>query len=641
MTVIAAFWRHDRNDDGADGESSRACRKMLTAQERFVSTETELLASDGVALGRRPHPLLPEDRHDRGPVRFADDRCIMVADIRLDDRADLARALGIAERRAAEMSDTALLAEAWERWGDRTPDRLVGDFALAVWDGARRTLTLARDPLGQKPLFYHEGGGLVAASSMPCGLHALAEVPRRAEIGRAAQFLALIPEAGPDSFFEGVKRVEPGHVVTIDASGASSRRYWPGAIAPVRFARDEDYAQALRERFDAAVEARLRGCGAVVATHLSGGLDSSSVAATAARMMPAGGRVAAFTAVPRAGYDGPVAQGRIADEWAAASATAALYPQIVHRAIRSDRDPVAALDETLHLYERPFPNLGNAGWWHAANAAARAAGASVLLTGELGNMTISYAGHEALPELLARGDARGFARLARALAQGGASPRSLAARALGPFLPQALWALAGRARGTRTPIHEVAGLRASVDLGDPRFGGAGTNLHARPPRRARDARLRGLGWADPGPFNKGTLGGWGIDVRDPTSDRRVIEYCLAVPAEQFILNGRPRSLARRAFADRLPPEVVGETRLGFQAADWFETMGAARGEIAAELNRIAASPAAAELIDVARLRRLVDDWPTGEWETEPILTAYRSTLLRGLAAGHFLRNVGE
>ena len=65
-----------------------------------------------------------------------------------------------------------------------------------------------------------------------------------------------------------------------------------------------------------------------------------------------------------------------------------------------------------------------------------------------------------------------------------------------------------------------------------------------------------MSWGDRGNFNKGVLATHGLDVRDPTADRRVLEYCLAIPPEQFILGGVPRSLARRAFADRLPAAVL-------------------------------------------------------------------------------------
>src|SRR5439155_11182972 len=98
----------------------------------------------------------------------------------------------------------------------------------------------------------------------------------------------------------------------------------------------------------------------------------------------------------------------------------------------------------------------------------------------------------------------------------------------------------------------------------------GGDFTFRPWRDGIALRLASINWIDPGNYNKGTLGGWGIDVRDPTADRRLIEFCLSVPTEQFFRGGVLRALGRDALADRVPPEVLNETRRGLQAADWHE-----------------------------------------------------------------------
>src|SRR6185369_14173202 len=105
-------------------------------------------------------------------------------------------------------------------------------------------------------------------------------------------------------------------------------------------------------------------------------------------------------------------------------------------------------------------------------------------------------------------------------------------------------------------------------------------------------RLWALQRTDPGTCRKGGLGGWQIDARDPTADVRLLEFCLAVPMEQFLRNGEKRALARSALADRLPQQVLEEPRRGLQVADWHEELTAARDFVAEELNRLEACPAA-------------------------------------------------
>jgi asparagine synthase (glutamine-hydrolysing) len=142
---------------------------------------------------------------------------------------------------------------------------------------------------------------------------------------------------------------------------------------------------------------------------------------------------------------------------------------------------------------------------------------------------------------------------------------------------------------------------------------------------------------DLGTFNKATLGGWRIDMRDPTADRRLVEFCLSVPTGQFMRDGVQRALPRRALADRLPQAVIDQRLRGYQAADWHVALTAIRDDLGTEIGRLEACGPAARALDLPRLRRLLAEWPTSGWERDEIMQPYRLALLRGLAAGHFLR----
>jgi asparagine synthase (glutamine-hydrolysing) len=150
-------------------------------------------------------------------------------------------------------------------------------------------------------------------------------------------------------------------------------------------------------------------------------------------------------------------------------------------------------------------------------------------------------------------------------------------------------------------------------------------------------RLWALNRTDIGNGRKATLGGWGIDIRDPTADRRLIEFCLSVPTEQFFRNGVPRALARAALADRVPAEVLNERRRGLQAVDWHEGTTAAQAQILEEIARLEQNGPAVRALDLPRMRRLAENWPTEGWHREDIIEQYRLALLRGISVGHFLR----
>jgi asparagine synthase (glutamine-hydrolysing) len=236
------------------------------------------------ALGRRLWPLTPEDAFDEGPLTGADGRLLLCADVRLDNRGELAAMLSLPEK-LNRMSDAAIVFAAYQKWGDAAFERLYGAFAVIVWDAERQSLTLARDPLGERPLHYHVANGFIAVASMPKGLHALPTIPYAARTAGMADFLALVPETGSESFFEGVERVPPGHVTVIDRQGSiRTRMHWRPTFDQLHLSTDADYEAAMRTALDEAVACRLRRATGALGSHLSAGLDSSSVTATAARL---------------------------------------------------------------------------------------------------------------------------------------------------------------------------------------------------------------------------------------------------------------------------------------------------------------------------------------------------------------------
>ena len=636
MTALAGLWSFGGRVDAAAG-----CARMLQAQPVYAPAAPVSWSAGRLAMGRRLWTLLPEDRFDRGPA--VSEAGTLVADLRLDNRDELCADLGLSAADARQIADSAVLLKALERWGEAAVERLVGDFAFAWWDAARGRLVLARDFLGQRPLHYHRGDGFFAFASMPKGLHALPEVPYAPDRRTVAEFLALIPETGPETFFEGIEKVRPGDVAVVTPGGVETRRYWDPRPAELRLAKPEDYEEALREQLDRAVAARLRGADGRVAAHLSAGLDSSAVAATAARLLRGdGGRVTAFTAAPREGYRAPRSDRFIADEWPLAAAVAALHDNIEHVRISVPAgSPTAELGRYFYLFERPFLNLCNGVWMTATLDEAKRRRLSVLLTGVFGNASFSYDGMAFLHRLLRGGRLLRLAGETARLKRNGVRLGSIAAQAIGPALPRPLWRAIGRMRGAESGLETTSLLSAdrAAELGvAERAAERGLDLDYRPRGDPHEARLWMLRRVDQGNYKKGTLGGWGVDLRDPAADRRLVEFCLSVPGAQFVAGGRPRSLAIRALSDRLPPALLDERRKGLQAADWHEGLAAARAELGEEVDAIADCLPAAEAVDAAAMRRLVESWPDEtRWHDREVVRRYRIALLRGISAGRFIR----
>lgn len=639
MTTIAGIIRKQ----GVPATQDDA-KRLLRALAIYRPEASRVWRRDQTALVCTLRRFTPEDVFDRQPLSNGGDKPVLVFSGRLDNRDELASELAIPTTKARNLADSTLVLAAYEAWGEDSPRHLLGDFAFAVWSPSAERLFLARDPMAMRPLYWHHGNGLFAFASAAQALHALPEVPRELNEERLAEFLALVPWVGPCSFFQGIQRLEPGHALVLEQGRVRILRYHRFDLGRrIVLPRDQDYVEAFREHVESAVRCRLRTHGEVAA-HLSSGFDSGTVCAVAAPQLAARGKkLFAFTHVPRAGFDGPIPPGRHGDEGPAAAALAKRYPNIEHILIRNGDSHLEEIARHPEHSSRPVLNPSNGVWVSAIRAEAQARGARVVLTGERGNMGLSFHGQTRLPAMLRQGHPWGWYREARALRrQGVMNWKSILSLSLGPFVPEWLWSKLSRHRGDLFGLFRISALRPEVAHAmDIRARAKKGNLRLsyRPWGDGRQARCMVIYRVDHGDKYLASLAQAGVVERDPTADIRLLEFCLAIPEDLFLRNGQMRWLLRQAYGDRLPPEILNARTKGQQSADWYETATWEREDVRAELERLAASPTAARLLDLESMRRDLDDWPKDGWAQPEVVDTYKLKLLRGLSVGVFIRKM--
>jgi asparagine synthase (glutamine-hydrolysing) len=582
---------------------------------------------------------------DAHPLTEAGGRVLFAALARLDNREELGGSLGLGGAELARTSDVRLLLAMHERWGDAGVARCVGSFAFARWDAAERRLTLGRDCLGNRPLFYHRGPHFVAFATSLGALLALPGVPRAIDELALAQFIAVNLREQERTFYRDIERVPSRTMVTIDRGGVHSRKYWtPDFDAPPPYTREEDYIERARELFDIAVTSATRDT-PYVAIATSGGLDSSAIAATAARLGIAES-ITCFTLVPPLELQLEVSPFRYFDERDKVVALARMHPSLNVRFVVPEPSPTIDDDETRHFSRSNLPALAPVGIGIGRYFAdeVEAAKHPVVLLGSYGNFGLTWAGQLSLVALLRTRQWRTFAHELRAVAR--ESDRSLARTFAGdvvtPTAPFWMRRLIYRMRG-RNPdsVAQHCALNpdyiAEAGLArqwreqrfDPWFG----------PNDSNPARWRAERLFDHTQYISDTRGMaaeiGGHELRDPHADRRLLEFALAVPEPMYRRNGVPRSFARRVLADRLPREIINERRRGVIMPDWFRTLDA--GRTARDIERLEASPLVRRLIDLPRLKRLVAQWPKDAQAAEKHRAEYRIALVRGLHIGRFVR----
>jgi asparagine synthase (glutamine-hydrolysing) len=231
-------------------------------------------------------------------------RLWIVADARIDARGELIDKLK-SNSRAADCltllsSDAELILHAYDTWGEACPEHLLGDFSFAIWDAPKQRLFCARDHFGVKLLYYSlVGSSIIFSNSLNC-VRRHPAVSDRLNDSAIADFLLFDSNQDPaTTSFADIQRLPPAHRLTLEQGTLSTRRYWELSVTgPVHYSRNEEYVERFLELMDTAVGDRLRTETAGVL--MSGGLDSSTVAASARRVSAGNGRACglrAFTEV--------------------------------------------------------------------------------------------------------------------------------------------------------------------------------------------------------------------------------------------------------------------------------------------------------------------------------------------------------
>ena len=551
-----------------------------------------------VGLGHRMLHTTPESIGERQPWELAQAGLVVVADARIDNRRELIATLDARGGWDRVPTDSQLILAAYERWGQECANRLVGDFAFAIWDSRDQSLFCARDPMGVKPFYYCRSDRLFVFASEIKGLLSLPEVPRRLNELQLACYLEASLDDTEMTFYDRILRLPAATYLRIRPTGARVTSYWAlGAVREVKLRDDREYSEAFREIFTEAVECRVRSAFPVGST-LSGGLDSSSIACIARdvlapqRAPPPHTFSAVFPNLPED-------QRRVADESRYIDIVLASGGFVPHR-IEADRlSPLHDLAAVLWHQDEALIGYNLYMHW-GLYGAAEGAGVRVFLDGLDGDACVGYgldrlaqmardgdwAGLEyevralcetyrevgARPELLARGHAAlhldecakqwrwgKWTRAARELTRRfEISWRELLIRhALRPLVPEPVLRAWRRLRGHRPrPLLVSPNFARRVGFAEHM---SKLDRHAeRPPTSHAEAHWRGvrsplyqyaLEMADKGAAR------FRLEPRYPFFDRRLIEFCVALPLEQRLSQGWTRVILRRAMEGVLPAQV--------------------------------------------------------------------------------------
>ncbi len=526
---------------------------------------------------------------------FAPGGFAVVVDARLDNRNDLV----VATHSDPLASDAMLILSAYLKWGEATPERLLGDFAFAIWDGRKRMLFCARDHAGVRPLVYSETAQGVAVASEIKGILAIGGEHRFSAEGMADFLAGLAPERDA-TWYSGIRRLPPGHAMSIKRGSNRVWAYW--RPEPAANSISGDVVEQFQAIFNEAVRTRLApDCG----IFLSGGLDSSSIAVTGSRM--ASRELSTYSMVfdgakdERPHIDAVLSAGRFQPNFLYANKIA---PFDAFGALLAQQDGLfqaPGLANTVRLYRM-----------------AAASGSRVILDGQGGDEAVSHGlGH--LKHQALTGAWGGVWRNASAEAGiYGASRLDIFLRYwmhLGP----ARRAFAGM-HNTRVRLkRRLAGLQkrpVNSQAGHGLIAAAFAEATGIVQRHKKAEAARNQFTSEAGQHAlvlNGPIPSYALETLDraaaharvepryPFWDKRLVELCLSMKPEDKIRNGTTRHTLREAMVSVLPRSILRRT----DKFDFTGTLASAMHEHNDDIIRDALADANGRLgamIDLPRVR---------------------------------------
>src|SRR5215471_7442463 len=259
--------------------------RRMTATLRHRGPDDEgYYASGPVALGHRRLSIIDlETGHQ--PVSNEDGTVWAMLNGEIYNHLELREGLSRRGHRFTTRSDTEVLVHAWEDFGEDCVGYLNGMFALAIWDQRRQVLLLARDRMGEKPLYYAQPGGWLIFGSELRAILAHPSVSRELDLLGLSRYLSSGYVVDPHTIVRGVSKLPPGHLLTVSGGKTCLTRYWDMSFSSAERCHESEWSMRVWNALCASVRRRLVA-DVPVGVFLSGGLDSSAVVAAAASVAP-------------------------------------------------------------------------------------------------------------------------------------------------------------------------------------------------------------------------------------------------------------------------------------------------------------------------------------------------------------------
>jgi asparagine synthase (glutamine-hydrolysing) len=642
MSAIAGIYQ--LNGEPISPDHSAGLMKVL---EQFPANDIQTWQNENIFLGCHAQWITPESVGEKLPYYDHYRRLAITADAIIDNREELFEKLQIEKSKHKTMSDSELILLSYHEWGEECPKFLVGDFAFMIWDERKQRLFGARDFSGTRTLYYFFDQRRIVFCTIMQPLFTLPYIVKNLNEEWLAEYLAipgmLDSTEASSTVYKNIKQIPPCHTLSMIKGNISLKRYMNvNARKKIKLNSNEEYLEGFCDVFQTAVKSRLRTHHNVGA-HLSGGLDSGAVVSFAAKELKKEKKqLHTFSYIPVSDFEDWTPKSRLADERPYIQSTVNHVGNINDQYLDFEgKSPLSEVNIWLDTLEMPYKFFENSYWLKGIYEKAQQLGIGILLNGARGNYTISWGSALDFYTIL-------FKRLkwiqlnhelslySRNKGIGKTTLLKKIGKKAFPFLEQnhltkmefPIAFLINPEFANRTKVFEK--LRAN-----------GNDIKA-PVLSIYEARKKQFDNVSSWNIN-GTSGSklslrYGIWDRDPTNDLRVIQYCLAIPDEQFVKNGYDRALIRRATEGLLPNKVrLNQKFRGIQGADGIHRMIPHWETFIQEVELLCKSPIISEIMNLEVIQSSISN--LRQPKSKETFSFDFKILMRSLIVFRFLQKV--
>lgn len=591
-------------------ESTAIKDEIMKSMGKYKLDRWSYICRENFTFGCGLLDIVKQNKSEVLPYESPEDNIILLADAIIDNREELLSILGLEGHNVNEYSDSEYILMAYKKYAEDCTKYLIGDYSFVIYNTQKNIVQLFSDHTGTRCLYYYKKNNILMFSTVYTPIVNYFNLYDNLNDRWITDFLVmnavLHNTEARECIYEDIYQVEPAHYVEISCDNIFNVLYWDTKNIKIDSNKtEEEYIKGFMDVFQEAVDCRLRS-NKDIAIMVSGGLDSASVAAIASKKLKRQHKkLKAYTSIPSKDYvvkDGYY----IENERKEVEELSELCDNINLTLCDCEgEDSYKHIDELIDIMEGPYKTIENSYWLNYITKRASEENCKIILTGQYGNCTISYG--DFMVNIKTLLDDGKYIKAWQEITRGCKLhdfPRKQMIKKIYKYMNNIK---------DNTDSYKYCSVKEELidkyEVKD-RFKELEImpeNFKAHSYEEVIHSANNPMGFSHLAQIDTKWTLAYGVIKRDPTRDKRVIEYLMTLPNDMFVKDGVERYLIRKSMKGMLPDSIrLNISRRGLQAADYFERIRPYLKDIKNEIEEAIKNPKIQKYIDIDKVKANLD-----------------------------------